>query len=130
MQNRKAEGENGEIAKFMNQIQKVVCSTTLKTADWNNTIVVKEAVAEISKLKLQGNGNIFVFGSGKLSESLMKAELFDEIRLCIAPVFLGNGKLLFNQGLNYQELKLLEARPISTGGLIVRYAKRENYGKK
>ena len=116
--------EKGETADHMNRIQKVVCSSTLKSPDWNNTTIVKDAVAELPKLKQQGNGNMFVFGSGKLSEALMKANLFEEYRLVITPVFLGKGRLLFNQGLNYQKLKLLEARPLSTGGVILRYAKR------
>ena len=120
----KAEGEI-EIAKLMNEIQKVVCSSTLKTADWNNTTIVKDAVAEIPKLKQQGNGDMYVFGSGNLSESLMKAELFDEFRLCIAPVFLGNGRLLFPPGTPHKKLKLLEARPLATGGIILRYAPNE-----
>ncbi|TGM59150.1 dihydrofolate reductase family protein [Leptospira vanthielii] len=117
----KAEAEEGEVAKFMNKIPKVVCSSTLKTADWNHTAIVKDAVAEISKLKQQGNGNIFVFGSGNLSQSFMKAGLFDEFRLCIAPVFLGNGRLLFHQGIPHQKLKLLEALPLVTGGTVLRY---------
>ena len=115
--------EKGEVADFMNRIHKVVCSRSLKTADWNNTIIVKDAIAELPKLKQQGNGDMFVFGSGKLCEALMKADLFDEYRLAIVPVFLGKGKRLFNQGLNYQQLNLLEARPLSTGGIILRYAK-------
>jgi dihydrofolate reductase len=114
----------GEIAGFMNRIQKVACSPTLKSADWNNTTIVKDAVAELPKLKQQGDGNMFVFGSGILCEALMKAKLFDEYRLVIVPVFLGNGRRLFHKGLKYQPLKLLEARPLSTGGVILRYAKR------
>jgi dihydrofolate reductase len=118
----KAEGgAEGEIAGFMNKIKKVVCSSTLKTADWNNTIIVKDAVAEIPKLKQQGNGDLFLFGSGNLSESLIKAELFDEIRLCIAPLLLGNGRHLFNKGIPDKKLKLLEARPLAAGGIILRY---------
>jgi dihydrofolate reductase len=52
---------------------------------------------------------------------LMKAGLFDEYRLCVAPVFLGKGRLLFKDGLLYQKVKLLEARPLQTGGVILRY---------
>lgn len=123
----KAEGDKaeGEIAEYMNKLPKVVCSRKLKTADWNNTTIVKDAVAEIPNLKHQGNGDMFVFGSGNLSESLMKAELFDEFRLCIAPVFLGKGRLLFNRGIPHKKLKLLETRPLSTGGIILRYAPDE-----
>ncbi len=114
--------EEDETAQHMNKIQKVVCSATLETADWNNSIVVKDAVAEIPKLKQQGDGNMFVFGSGNLSASLMKADLFDEYRLCVAPVFLGNGKRLFNKGLPYQKLKLLQDQPLKSGGVILMYA--------
>lgn len=114
--------EKDDTAKYMNKIQKIVCSTTLKAAEWNNSLVVKDAIAEIPKLKQQDSGNMFVFGSGNLSESLMKANLFDEYRLCVAPVFLGEGKRLFNEGLPYQKLKLLQERPLKTGGVILMYA--------
>ena len=112
----------GEIADYMNKLRKVVCSTTIKTADWNNTTIVRDAVAELPRLKQEGDGNMFVFGSGILSDSLMKANLFDEYRLCIVPVFLGKGRRLFNEGLTYQKLKFLEARPLQTGGVILKYA--------
>ncbi len=115
-----AEGEPE--TPHMNNIQKIVCSTTLQTADWNNSVVVSDAVAEIPKLKQQGDGNMFVFGSGNLSESLIGAGLFDEYRLCVAPVFLGEGKQLFSAGLPYQKLKLLQERPLQTGGVILMYA--------
>jgi len=112
----------GETADYMNKIPKVVCSSTLKTANWNNTIIMKDAVTEIPKIKQEGDGNMFVFGSGILSKSLMKANLFDEYRLCVVPVFLGKGRRLFNEGLPNQKLKLLEAQSLSTGGVLLRYA--------
>jgi dihydrofolate reductase len=109
-------------AELMNSITKIVCSDTLTSADWNNTTVLKDAVAEIPKLKQQGEGSLFVFGSGELSASLMKADLFDEYRLCVAPVFLGEGRRLFEAGLPHQDLKLLEERHLDTGGVILMYA--------
>jgi dihydrofolate reductase len=118
----KAEGAEAATAELMNKILKIVCSSKLEKADWNNTTIVRDAVAELPKLKHEGNGNMFVFGSGILSESLMKANLFDEYRLCVAPVLLGKGRRLFNEGLPYQKLKLLEARSLQTGGVVLRYA--------
>jgi dihydrofolate reductase len=114
--------EKGLTAEYMNKIRKVVCSTTLKTASWNNTTIVKDAQTGIPKLKQEGDGNIFIFGSSILSESLMKWNLIDEYRLCIAPAFLGKGRKLFKEGLPYLKLKLLEARPLQTGGIILKYA--------
>ena len=114
--------EKGETADHMNRIQKVVCSSTLKSADWNHTSIVRDAIVEIPKLKQGGNGSMFVFGSGVLSESLMRANLFDEYRIVVVPVILGKGRHLFNPNLKYQKMKLLESRPLSTGGVILRYA--------
>jgi dihydrofolate reductase len=120
----KAENDpaEGATAKSMNSIKKIVCSTSLERADWNNTTIVRDAIAEISKLKHEGEGNMFVFGSGNLSESLMNANLFDEYRLVVAPVILGKGRRLFTAGLTHQKLKLLEERTLTSGGVMVRYA--------
>lgn len=114
--------ETDEVAEYMNKLPKVVCSTTRTNADWSNTTIVKDAAADISKLKQEGTGNMFVFGSGILSESLMKAGLFDEYRLCTVPVFLGAGRRLFREGLPYQKLTLLGTRPLQSGGVISKYA--------
>lgn len=121
----KATEEEGEVAKFMNQIPKLACSTTLKDANWKNTTITKDAVTEISKLKKEGNGNMFVFGSGILSASLMKAGLFDEYRICIAPVFLGKGRRLFQEGIPNNQLKLVETNPLTTGGVVLFYQPTE-----
>lgn len=114
-----AEGEPE--AQYMNDLPKIVCSTTLTTAGWKNTTIVNDAVSELQKRKQEGDGTMFVFGSGMLSESLMKANLFDEYRLCIAPVFLGNGRRLFNEGIPYQKLTLVNEQTLETGGVIVTY---------
>ena len=108
----------------MNSLPKMACSRTLQTAAWNNTTLIKGNVAgQMARLKQEGNGNIFVFGSADLSKALMNGGLFDEYRLGIAPVIHGNGRLLFSDGLKPQGLELLETRPLSTGCVILRYQK-------
>ena len=52
----------------------------------------------------------------------MRRGLFDELRICVAPVVLGAGVPLFKPGGPGQKLTLLEARPLDTGGVILRYA--------
>lgn len=113
--------ETGPVADRVNRMKKYVCSNTIQSADWSNTEILKDAVADITKLKQEGEGNFFVFGSGKLSNSLMKADLFDEYRLCIAPMILGNGRQLFEEGLPTQKLTLLESKALATGGVLLRY---------
>ena len=113
----------GATADFMNRIPKVVFSNTLEAASWNNTRLVKgDAVAEVRRLKQEAGKDLFVFGSARLSDSLMAAGLFDEYRLCLAPIVLGEGTPLFKPRSKPHTMRLLESRPLSTGGIILRYA--------
>lgn len=117
--------ETGEVADFMNRLPKAVASRTLQSADWNNTTLIKGDVAsEVAKLKGKGKKDIFVFGSGNLSHSLMEHGLFDEYRIAVVPVILGNGKPLFGGGLKRLPLKLVEARTFSSGAVVMRYEPR------
>jgi dihydrofolate reductase len=112
----------GEVADFMNRLPKVVFSRTLERADWANTTLVKDnAAAAVQKLKSEGDRNIFVFGSANLSAYLMEHSLFDEYRIAVAPVVIGRGNPLFGRYLSLLRFKLLEARPLSSGGVILRY---------
>ncbi len=115
-----AEAE-GEVTPLMNSITKVVCSTTLEKAEWNNTTIIRDAVPELTRLKAQGDRPMYIFGSGKLVESLLNAGMIDEIRLCVAPIILGRGRRLFTDGNAMRNLKLLESRSLQNGGVILRY---------
>jgi len=116
-----AEGE-GEVTALMNAIPKVVFSHTLRDPEWaNTTVAAGDAAQAVAGLKLDGTGDTLVFGSGQLSEALTRAGLFDEYRLVLAPVVLGKGRTLFDRGLDEFGLKLLEARPLSSGAVILRY---------
>ena len=113
----------GPTADFMNEVPKVVFSRTLDAATWKNArLVRREAVDEVAELKRGEGKDLFVFGSAKLCDSLMRRGLFDELRLCVAPVVLGTGVPLFKPGSPRQNLTLLHVRPLATGGVILRYA--------
>ncbi len=112
----------GEVATFMNRLPKLVVSNTLEKADWANSKLIKgDVVAEVQTMKKQGDGTIFVFGSGKLCATLFAAGLFDEVRVCILPIVIGRGATLFGRDLKQTQMKLLEARPLSNGCVILRY---------
>src|SRR5687767_4640606 len=114
----------GKIAGLMNKIPKLVFSKTLKSVDWNNSILIKEsASAEIAKLKAQGGGDMYVFGSANLSETFINDNLFDEYRIGIAPVILGSGRPLFRQGISSKNLSLVSTQQLLTGGVVLKYTK-------
>lgn len=114
--------EKGEIAGLMNKIPKFVFSKTLKSAEWNNTTLIKEnATDKIIKLKEKGERDMYVFGSANLSETFINNNLFDEYRIVIAPVILGSGRPLFRKGISSKNLTFISAQQLLTGGVVLKY---------
>lgn len=104
-----------EGADYFNNVRKYVVSTTLDTAEWNNSTVIKDnVVAEITKLKQQDGKDIAVHGSATLVQTLMQHDLVDRYRLLVYPVVLGTGKRLFKEGAT-ATLQLLESQSFSSG---------------
>lgn len=121
--NPEAEIAEQEVAKLMTGIPKLVFSKTLKSADWNNTRIIRDnASEEIQKLKEQGGKDLYVFGSANLSETFINDNIFDEYRIGIAPVILGNGRPLFRQGLRTNNLTLVSTQQLGTGGVVLKYS--------
>jgi dihydrofolate reductase len=116
--------DEGEVTDLMNAIPKIVISRTLHSAEWNNTSIIHDNVAdEIRKLKAQSGKDLYVFGSANLSETLINEDLFDEYRIGIAPVILGSGRHLFNQNITPRNLTLIDTQPLATGGVVLTYSK-------
>lgn len=114
--------QEGEVTGWMNSLPKIVCSTTLQTADWNNSRLIKEDVPNaIAELKASSDKDLFVFGSANLSRTFIQHNLFDEYRIGIAPVILGKGNPLFGPGLNRLDLNLISSRQLQNGGVILTY---------
>jgi len=112
----------GEFADKMNNMPKYVVSTTLQRAEWNNSKLIKNnVVGQVSELKAMPGGDILVAGSGKLVHTLMQHNLVDEYRLMVYPVILGSGKRLFQDGSDRLALRLVEAKPVGSGILILIY---------
>jgi dihydrofolate reductase len=91
---RTAEEDPG--APFFNESPKYVVSSTLESADWNNSTILGGYDADkIRSLKEEVDGDIYVSGSGTLVRSLLNDKLLDELHLFVFPVALGEGKRLF-----------------------------------
>jgi dihydrofolate reductase len=89
----------GWYAERMNTLPKYVVSSTLDKAEWNNSSIIRgDLTQEVTMLKEQTGGNVLVFGSGELVNSLLQQNLLDELRLLLYPVVLGRGKRLFRDG--------------------------------
>lgn len=110
------------VAPIMNGLPKYVASRSLRgPLPWEKSTVIEgDLVAGIQRLKDQAGKYLLVIGSGQLVQTLMKHGLVDEYRLMIHPLVLGEGKRLFPEG-SMTSLRLVEAKPTSTGVLLIRY---------
>ena len=117
----------GEMADKFNVLPKHVVSTSLQKADWNNSEIISgDAIAGIKKIKQGPGKNILVFGSYKLIQTLIQANLIDTYKLYVYPLTLGTGKRLFEEGTTGQTLKLVAARPFATGVVAITYQPEKN----
>jgi dihydrofolate reductase len=109
-------------ADRMNAMPKYVVSSTLQSADWNNsTILSGNVVEEVKKLKDDVDGVILVAGSAQLVQTLVEHDLVDELRLMVFPVVLGSGKRLFGETTDKKSLELADSKIVGDGVAILTY---------
>ena len=103
-------------------MKKYVVSTSLKSAElWpNSTIISRNVIDEVRKLKNQPGKNIITDGSSVLLHALIENDLVDEFMLHTYPLVLGIGKRLFPAGKRVS-LKLIESVALPTGVIYQRY---------
>jgi dihydrofolate reductase len=89
------------VADKLNHNKKYVVSSKLRQAPWENTTIInKNLVKEVEKLKKEDGGNILVQGSSSLLKPLLEAGLVDELKLLINPAIVGSGQQLFQESVH------------------------------
>jgi dihydrofolate reductase len=115
-------GRTGEWADRLNSLPKYVVSATLAEPRWSNSTVLRgEVVNEVSKLKQELDGEIFVYASRQLVRTLMEHDLVDELRLMVYPVVLGAGERLFGETGDKKSMRLLGARTVGDSLALLTY---------
>jgi len=103
----------------MNQIPKLVFSTTLTDAKWGPVTVLRGNLEKgIFALKKQLDKDVFVHGGASLAQSLVALDLIDEYRLLVHPVALGGGKPCIAMPLS---LALVDIYPFASGVVALTY---------
>ena len=111
-----------EVAHGMNESDKIVFSTTLESADWENTTLIKgDLIESVRKLKAVPGKVMTILGSGSIIAQLAEARLIDEYQFMIDPVAIGEGTPSF-QGLTRKlDLKLIAHRVFKSGVVLLSY---------
>ncbi|MEE2058378.1 dihydrofolate reductase family protein [Rhodococcus artemisiae] len=118
------------VAHALNTLPKYVASRTLTEPAWGPTTVLDHDIpSAVAALKKQPGRELQVHGSIELVRVLHDHDLVDEYRLLTFPVVVGQGRRLFDQGLD-TALTLVESRTTKSGVTICSYvpAGRPEYG--
>jgi dihydrofolate reductase len=107
----------------LNNSLKYVASRTLKEPlPWmNSQLLSGDAEDTVAQLRQQPGKDIVILGSRTLIQSLLRANLIDELMLTINPVVLGRGHRLFPDGGLATRLRLVDAKPTSKGVIVATY---------
>jgi dihydrofolate reductase len=115
---------DGEFADKFNNMPKYVVSSTLKDPEWTNTTVIDgDLAAAVDRVRDAHNGMVVVHGSAQLAQSLLAADLVDELRLIVFPVVLGTGKRLWGDTDDKKPLKLTDSKIVGDGVAILVYGR-------
>ena len=114
-------------APTMNRLPKTVLSKTLSgDPGWNAMLVKDDIEGAVAKVRAEAKGDIYCFGGAGLANSIVALDLPDEYRIMVTPDLFGSGKRLFGPGRPSLALKLLEAKPLDTGAVILHYRRDRN----
>ena len=113
--------DSPEVAKGMNESEKVVFSRTLDTTSWSNSRIARDPVEEVRKMKKEQGKDMTVLGSGTIVTQLAENNLIDTYMFMVDPVVLGAGTPIF-QGIKHQpDLKLIDTRKFKSGVVLLTY---------
>src|SRR5215469_5180061 len=112
---------SGPYLERIYEMPKYVFSSTLTTADWNNTTIVPgDPVAAVLELKQQGDRHLVIYGYGQLAQTLLEHGLVDLLNFVINPVTVGDGTTLFRPG-KRTNLRLVSVTERRNGAVTLSY---------
>ena len=108
-------------ASFINAVTKYVATSTPLVGDWTNATVIDGGLVDfVRDLKHRTGGDIGIHASISVAQTLLAADVVDELRLVIAPTIAGSGRRLFD-GLPPLRLHSVQSMTSPTGHLLVDY---------
>lgn len=109
------------VAEELTQMTKIVFSSKLKEAKWENTKIFDGNLVDVvRKLKEETGSDILVMGSGTIVRQLAEEGLIDEYMFIVTPVVAGEGKPLF-QHVKRFDLRLKDTRAFKSGNVVLHY---------
>jgi dihydrofolate reductase len=117
-----ADRRDRAFSKWLNSVEKIVFSSTLKEANWENSrIVDADPAAVVEELQQQEGGDIIVLASGSVIKSLLRADALDRLSITLCPEVSGGVARLFEDGLPASSWSLRQTTVTESGALCLLY---------
>lgn len=123
-----AGGEDAGMAKALGDARKIVVTRQDLTFTWRNSErLTGDLVEAVTTLKNEpGETGIAMSGSVSVVRQLLAAGLIDELHLLVHPIAVRKGMRLFDEGDDPIPLRLLSAKPFTTGVTHLVYGPAES----
>lgn len=117
-----ADPRDRAFSRFLNEVEKVIFTTTVTSTDWQNATTTSRAPsAVVSELRAQQGGDIIVLASSSVIRDLLNAGLVDRLSITLCPETVGGGARLFDDVLAVGSWSLVENDVTETGALCLVY---------
>lgn len=114
-----------DLGRWLCSVEKGVVSTTLPESEaaWENTRFFRDPGQAVTALKAEPGRDILVLNSAQLIQSMLAADLVNDLRLAVVPVLLGGGLRLLPDGVS-GAWNLLSSTTLPDGAVGVHYRRR------
>jgi len=120
-----ADPADREFSRWLNEVEKVVVSTTVREGSWHHTRFTAESPAVVVKrLRDQPGGDIVVPASASIIRALLAAGELDRLSITLCPELVGGGAYLFDEAPAGSSWSLTAATTTSSGAICLLYDRR------
>jgi dihydrofolate reductase len=117
-----ADPRDRTFAQWLNSVEKIVISSTLQEATWENSRILDEDPAAVAEeLQKKDGGDIIVLASGSIIKRLLEADVLDRLSITLCPEIAGSGARLFEDGLSSSSWTLRQSDITESGALCLLY---------
>jgi dihydrofolate reductase len=117
-----ADPRDRAFSRWLNSVEKVVFSSTLKATTWENSSIVNtDPPTVIKDLRQREGGDIIVLASSSIIRSLLQADFLDRLSITFCPEISGGGAHLLEDGLPPSSWSLSQSTITESGALCLIY---------
>ncbi|GAB2555778.1 dihydrofolate reductase family protein [Kribbella endophytica] len=117
-----APAQSREFSRWLNDVEKVVFSTTLEHAGWQNSrIAASDPVTTVKELRREPGGDIVVLASASVIRALLAADELDRLSITLCPELVGGGNRLFDETTAPGSWTLTDSTQADGGALCLLY---------